>query len=77
MNDDQRAALAARLNLLTEEEFLLLSGVTVNTASSWRRRGDGPDYVRLGNYFYYPIDNLIKFLAVKVHHQQNVAGAYL
>ena len=49
-----RAAIAEKLGLITEEDWILLSGATEGTVEAWRKRGQGPEYVRIGNRVYYP-----------------------
>ncbi|WP_326999038.1 helix-turn-helix domain-containing protein [Comamonas testosteroni] len=47
-------AMAARLDCFIEEDFQLLAGVTSSTATAWRKRGQGPAYILLGNRYLYP-----------------------
>jgi hypothetical protein len=47
-------ALADRLDCLTEQDFQLLTGATAGTVEAWRKRHQGPDYIRLGNRYFYP-----------------------
>jgi hypothetical protein len=51
---DRVKELADRLDYLTEEDFQLLAQATPGTVEAWRRRGQGPAYVRLGNRVLYP-----------------------
>lgn len=77
MTADRLAVVAESLGLMTEADFVLLAGVKQSTADTWRRRGTGPDYVRLGSNFFYPRASLIKFLMDKTHQQTNVARGAL
>ena len=52
---DNIAHLALLVNCFDEDGFAKLAGVQLSTLSSWRRRGQGPEYVRLGSNFLYPI----------------------
>jgi hypothetical protein len=54
--------LAAQFDCLTEGDFRLLAGVTQGTAEAWRRRGTGPDYVLLGNSYFYPRKAVEEFI---------------
>lgn len=54
--------LADRLDCLTEEDFMMLAGVTPNTAEAWRKRRQGPDYIRIGNRVLYPRAAVAKHL---------------
>ena len=47
-------ALADSLDCLTEQDFQLLTGATTGTIEAWRKRRQGPDYIRLGNNYFYP-----------------------
>lgn len=47
-------ALADRLDCFTEQDFQLLTGATAGTVEAWRKRRQGPDYVRMGNNYFYP-----------------------
>lgn len=46
--------MADRLDCLIEEDFQLLAGATANTVEAWRKRGQGPAYIRLGTRYLYP-----------------------
>lgn len=46
--------MADSLDCLLEDDFRLLAGATQSTVEAWRKRGQGPAYVRLGNRVLYP-----------------------
>lgn len=52
--------------MMTENELAKLVGGTRNTTAGWRKRGEGPDYIRLpsGEYRYF---NVGKWLASKAN----------
>lgn len=72
--DDRIRALADSLDCFTEDDLLLLAGITHGTASAWRKRGTGPAYVLVGNRYLYPRTALREFLAGQVREPRNVAA---
>lgn len=54
--------MAERLDCFVEEDFRLLALATPSTVEAWRKRGQGPAYIRLGNRFLYPRKAVAKFL---------------
>lgn len=58
--------LAHSLDCLTEGDLQVLAGCTPLTAEAWRKRGTGPDYIRLGNNYLYPRKAMAEFLAARV-----------
>ena len=51
---DRARDLADRLDCLLEEDFQLLAEITPGTAEAWRKRHQGPEYIRIGNRVLYP-----------------------
>ena len=45
--------LAEALDCFIEEDFQALADVKPGTAEAWRKRGQGPAYIRLGNRVLY------------------------
>lgn len=66
--------LADRLDCLTEFDLLLLADVTPTTAETWRKRGEGPGYIRAGNRYLYPRTEVSKWLAGRVRERNGVSG---
>lgn len=54
--------MAEQLDCLIEEDFQLLAGATANTVEAWRKRGQGPAYIRLGTRYLYPRKAVAKHL---------------
>lgn len=54
--------LADRLDCLIEEDFRLLADVTPGTAEAWRKRRQGPEFIRLGRRYLYPRKAVAKHL---------------
>jgi hypothetical protein len=54
--------MAEHLDCLIEEDFQLLAGATPNTVEAWRKRGQGPAYIRLGTRYLYPRKAVAKHL---------------
>ncbi len=62
-NDSERLRqMADRLDCLTEEDFQLLAGATPSTVEAWRKRHQGPAWLRLGNRVLYPRKAVAKYL---------------
>lgn len=59
---EQVRQMADRLDCLIEEDFQLLAKATPITVESWRKRGVGPAYIRLGNRYLYPRKAVAKYL---------------
>lgn len=59
---DRARNMAARLDCFLEEDFQLLAKATENTVEAWRKRGQGPAYIRLGNRYLYPLAAVAKYL---------------
>lgn len=72
--DDRIRALADSLDCVTEDDLLLLAGITHGTASAWRKRGTGPAYVLVGNRYLYPRPALRQFLAGQVREPRGVSA---
>ncbi len=72
--DDRIRTLADSLDCFTEDDLLLLAGITHGTASAWRKRGTGPAYVLVGNRYLYPRPALRAFLADQVRAPRNVSA---
>jgi hypothetical protein len=61
-DQDRVREMADKLDCLTEEDFCLLANATPLTVETWRKRGTGPAYVRLGRRYLYPRKALAKHL---------------
>jgi hypothetical protein len=66
--------MADKLDYLTEEDFALLAGATALTVETWRKRGTGPAYVRLGRRFLYPRKAVAKHLEALTRERAEVPG---
>jgi predicted DNA-binding transcriptional regulator AlpA len=63
-------SLIESLDCLSEEDLLLLTSVTPLTIESWRRRGEGPAYVRIGRRVLYPRAAVAEWLAERVSERR-------
>jgi hypothetical protein len=54
--------LAESLDCITEEDFCLLAGILPSTGEAWRKRGQGPAFVRMGNRYLYPRASVAEYL---------------
>lgn len=66
--------MADALDYFTEEDFALLAGATALTVETWRKRGTGPAYVRLGRRFLYPRKAVAKHLERLIRERAEVQG---
>ena len=51
---DRVRGMAESLDCFIEEDFQQLADATASTVEAWRKRGQGPAYIRLGNRYLYP-----------------------
>lgn len=70
-------ALADRLDCLTEQDFQLLADATPGTVEAWRKRHQGPDYIRLGNRVFYPRAAVAAFMQSRTRERQSLGKALL
>jgi hypothetical protein len=54
--------MAEGLNCLLEDDFRLLASATQSTVEAWRKRGQGPAYIRLGKRVLYPREAVADYL---------------
>ena len=59
---DRVRQMAEKLDCFVEEDFQLLAKATGNTVEAWRKRGQGPGYIRLGNRYLYPRKAVAQYL---------------
>ena len=66
--------MAERLDCFVEEDFQLLAKATENTVEAWRKRGQGPAYIRFGNRYLYPCKAVAKYLE-SITKERNTVSA--
>ena len=66
--------MAERLDCFVEEDFQLLAKATENTVEAWRKRGQGPAYIRFGNRYLYPCKAVAKYLDSITRERTSVAA---
>ena len=59
---DRLRVLADRFDCLTEDDLVLLTNTKVSTVDAWRRRGKGPEYILIGNRYFYTRQSVADFL---------------
>ena len=59
---DRLRTLADKLDCLTETDIMLLGKLSQSTVEAWRKRGQGPAYILLGNRYLYPRKAVAKYL---------------
>jgi hypothetical protein len=62
--------LADRLDYFTEDDLTLLAAVTLSTAEQWRKRREGPAYVRIGKRVMYPRIAVLEWMAHRVRQRK-------
>ena len=62
--------LVDRLDCLTEQDHILLADITQVTAEMWRKRGEGPAYIRAGKRFLYPRTAVAVWLAGRIRERK-------
>ncbi len=67
-------SLAERLDCLTEAGFIRLTGITSSTADTWRKRHEGPAFVRAGNTVLYPRVAVVEWLSSRLRERKTVSG---
>lgn len=71
---DRVRHMAERLDCFVEEDFQLLAKATENTVEAWRKRGQGPAYIRFGNRYLYPCKAVAKYLESITKERNSVAA---
>ena len=59
-------ALRRRLGVLNDDEVCALVGVKPRTTSTWRSRGEGPAFIKVGTKVLYLEDDVRSWLAQRV-----------
>lgn len=71
---DRLRTLADKLDCLTETDIMLLGKLTQSTVEAWRKRGQGPAYILLGNRYLYPRKAVQKYLEGITRERNSVAA---
>ena len=64
--------LVDRLDCFTEEDFLLLTDASPSTLEQWRKRGEGPAYIRAANRILYPRQAVVDWLQTRLRERPSV-----
>ena len=59
---DRLRNIADKLDCLTETDIMLFGKLSQSTVEAWRKRGQGPAYILLGNRYLYPRKAVAKYL---------------
>ena len=65
--------MAERLDCFIEEDFQALAKATTGTVEAWRKRGQGPAYILLGNRYLYPRKAVAKYLESITRERNSVS----
>ncbi len=60
---------------MTEDQFLLLARITRLTAATWRKRGRGPGFVRVGTRILYPMRLVQRFIETAARERDENTAA--
>ena len=71
---DRLRTLADKLDCLTETDIMLLGKLSQSTVEAWRKRGQGPAYILLGNRYLYPRKAVQKYLEGITRERNSVAA---
>lgn len=66
--------MADRLDCFIEEDFQALAKATTGTVEAWRKRGQGPAYILLGNRYLYPRKAVAKYLESITRERSSVSA---
>jgi len=69
--------LAALLDCFLDEDLQALGRIKASTTESWRKRGEGPPYVLLGNRAIYPRSGVRTFIAEKLKDRRREVRSLL
>jgi hypothetical protein len=70
-------AIADSLDCILDSDFCALAQVRPGTSESWRKRGVGPPYIRLGNRYLYPREGLMRHLQLLVRERASIPARAL
>ena len=71
---DRLRTLADKLDCLTETDIMLLGKLSQSTVEAWRKRGQGPAYILLGNRYLYPRKAVQNYLEGITRERNSVAA---
>ncbi len=74
---DRLRELAASLDCIIDEDLQLLTDTKASTTEAWRKRGQGPEYVRVGNRPLYPLTGVSVFMASRKRERPTLGKALL
>ena len=69
--------LADGLECITEDDLQLLADVTPGTSEAWRKRGQGPAFIRIGNRVLYQRKAVADFLESRKRERTALGKALL
>ena len=71
---DRLRTIADKLDCLTETDIMLLGKLSQSTVEAWRKRGQGPAYILLGNRYLYPRKAVAKYLESITRERSSVSA---
>ena len=76
-NAERLRDLAKSLDCVTEDDLRLLANITPLTAEAWRKRHQGPAFIRIGNRVLYPMAAVAKHLESLTRERPSIGKALL
>ena len=65
INSANASDLARAVGCMTESDFCDLMKIAQPTAKTWRKRGQGPAFVRAGRAVLYPVASVSEFIQAR------------
>lgn len=62
--------LLERLDCFDEDDLILLTSASPSTLEQWRKRGEGPAYIRAVNRFLYPRKAVVDWLQTRLRERK-------
>ena len=69
--------LADSLGCMIDEDLQLLTKTLPSTTDAWRKRGQGPEYIRVGNRPLYPRAGVAQFMQSRKRERAATGKALL
>lgn len=62
------------LKLLNTIEAASALNIAPQTLTNWRKKGLGPDFIKNGNIYYYPVKKLREFIEYRTEYLNQTQG---
>lgn len=75
LDGSRLVAITDRLDVFTEADLMLLTDASPSTLEQWRKRGEGPAYIRAVNRYLYPRQAVADWLQTRLRDRPVVPAA--